>query len=60
MTKLEYETPEVLCFHLQAEGFICQSTGQGGSEGTGDEPLFGPAPFDDFPFLSSNPFKLPF
>lgn len=46
--KEEYETPAVLIYHFRPESFICTSPGAGGSEGTGDEPLFAPNPlFDD-------------
>lgn len=47
---MEYEAPEVMMYKIQPEGFICQSPGGGGSEGTGDEPLFIAPQFDDLLF----------
>ena len=44
--KKEYVSPSVEVTELKFEGFICQSPGGGGSEGTGDEPLFA-TPFDE-------------
>ena len=44
--KQEYVSPSVEVTELKFEGFICQSPGGGGSEGTGDEPLFA-TPFDE-------------
>lgn len=37
--KKEYMSPSLEVTELKIEGFICQSL-SGGSEGTGDEPLF--------------------
>jgi len=36
-------SPSLEVSELKFEGFICQSPGGGGSEGTGDEPLFAPS-----------------
>ena len=41
--KKEYMSPSLVVTELKFEGFICQSPGGGGSEGTGDEPLFAPS-----------------
>ena len=40
--KKDYVTPSLVVTELKFEGIICQSPGGGGSEGTGDEPLFAP------------------
>ena len=40
--KKEYVSPCLEVTELKFEGLICQSPGGGGSEGTGDEPLFAP------------------
>ena len=40
--KQEYVSPSLEVTELKFEGLICQSPGGGGSEGTGDEPLFAP------------------
>ncbi len=45
--KKDYISPSLEVTELKFEGFICQSPGGGGSEGTGDEPLF--VPFFDGP-----------
>lgn len=35
-----YLKPEYEVFKINFEGYLCQSPGGGGTEGTGDEPLF--------------------
>lgn len=40
--KQEYMSPSLDVSEFKFEGLICQSPGGGGSEGTGDEPLFAP------------------
>lgn len=35
-----YLSPKMDVFDIKFEGCLCQSPGGGGSEGTGDEPLF--------------------
>ena len=39
-TKEVYLKPEFDTFEIKFEGFLCQSPVGGGSEGTGNEPLF--------------------
>ncbi len=39
-TKEVYLKPEFEIFEIKFEGCLCQSPGGGGSEGTGNEPLF--------------------
>lgn len=39
-TKEVYLKPEFDTFEIKFEGCLCQSPGGGGSEGTGNEPLF--------------------
>ena len=40
--KQEYMSPSLDVSEFKLEGLICQSPGGGGSEGTGDEPLYAP------------------
>ena len=40
--KKDYVSPNLRVTELKFEGLLCQSPGGGGSEGTGDEPLFAP------------------
>ncbi len=40
--KENYQCPKFEVFNISFEGCLCQSPGGGGSEGTGDEPLFAP------------------
>lgn len=44
-TKEQYLSPLSEVMELNPESLICQSPGAGGSEGTGDEPLFAPPGF---------------
>lgn len=43
-----YMSPCLEVIKLEFDGFVCQSPGGGGSEGTGDDPLFAPPIYDPY------------